>query len=102
MSFYLTALYHNHVNLNRALLPDIVKFSYIPKNDLKVNEEGSSRGKRRAKSPDFTIPSSSGSLTNDEEHVLVLELSDNLKGIRSRNVGWVLCFRVGFRTHQTT
>ncbi|KAF9452846.1 DEAD/H helicase [Macrolepiota fuliginosa MF-IS2] len=70
-----------------ALLPDLVKFSYIPKNDLKVNETDDSPNKRRAKSPDFLIPSSNKPSTEENGHVLVLEFFDNVKGKKSRNVG---------------
>jgi hypothetical protein len=72
-------------------LPDLVKFSYIPKNELKVNENDASVGRARARSPDFTIgPSSFKALAREEEgHVLVLEFFDNLKGKKSRNAGCV-------------
>ncbi len=99
LSSCLTASCHSFLNLDRALLPDLVKFSYIPKNDLKVNENDISSGKRRDKSPDFTIPSSSGSLASEDEHILVLDLSDNLKGKRSRNAGWVCCDRIELLNH---
>ncbi|KAJ3572806.1 hypothetical protein NP233_g2842 [Leucocoprinus birnbaumii] len=73
----------------KALLPDLVKFSYIPKNDLKVNESNDDTTKRRANSPDFIISRSSDKshTMGEEGHVLVLEFFDNLKGKKSRNAG---------------
>ncbi|KAF5358075.1 hypothetical protein D9756_001743 [Leucocoprinus leucothites] len=72
----------------KTLLPDLVKFSYIPKNDLKINEGATIASKRRASSPDFIIGASAyESRVEEEGHVLVLEFFDNLKGRKSRNAG---------------
>lgn len=71
----------------RALLPDIVKFSYIPRNDSAINENADLKGKHRAKSPDFVIPSTRVSNASGEGRILVLEFADNLRGNKSRNAG---------------
>ncbi|EKM82852.1 hypothetical protein AGABI1DRAFT_125317 [Agaricus bisporus var. burnettii JB137-S8] len=71
----------------KALLPDIVKFSYIPRNDSAINENADLKGKHRAKSPDFVIPSTRVANARGEGRILVLEFADNLRGKKSRNVG---------------
>ncbi|KAF8964071.1 DEAD/H helicase [Flammula alnicola] len=65
----------------KALLPDLVKFSYIPLSELQVNEENSK--KPSARSIDYskaTLPESSGS---QEGHILVLDFVDTLRGRKS-------------------
>ncbi|KDQ60612.1 hypothetical protein JAAARDRAFT_555490 [Jaapia argillacea MUCL 33604] len=84
----------------KALLPDIVKFAYIPRNELRVHGDSrvqsEDRGGRRDRSPDYgafmeSAPSSSriGGPTEDE-HVLILEFVDNAKGKKSANAGFAL------------
>lgn len=72
----------------RALLPDLIKFAYIPRDDLRINAEvqeqkyGGSKG--RASSPDFSAfihksseDSSVHGTSHEDEHVLVLEFIGN-------------------------
>ncbi|KAL5490199.1 HRQ1 [Sanghuangporus weigelae] len=70
----------------KALLPDLIRFAYIPRDQLMINadaQESSSRGKKdRERSPDFsafTIGSSSAgfshSTPHEDEHVLVLDFA---------------------------
>ncbi|KAG9318135.1 DEAD H helicase [Chiua virens] len=71
----------------KALLPDLVKFAYIPRNELRIHADTLSqqqRGGRR--SPDFSIPSSSQLPgIEEEEHVLVLEFAQNSKGKKEQS-----------------
>ncbi|KAG8217199.1 hypothetical protein J3R82DRAFT_5282 [Butyriboletus roseoflavus] len=66
----------------KALLPDLIKFAYIPRNELRIHAETLSqqqRGGRR--SPDFSIPSSSQFPgVEEEEHVLILDFAGEFKG----------------------
>ncbi|KAG6849336.1 hypothetical protein H0H93_009302 [Arthromyces matolae] len=67
----------------RAILPDLIKFAYIPRNQLRITEE-ISRGR---KSPDYSSCSGSTStstLENEEDHVLVLEFVDNVRGTKTK------------------
>lgn len=92
--------------LLRALLPDLIKFGYIPRNDIRVNAEV--QVQRRDKSPDYSAfmsgggymassgPDNDTSLSNEslpgpsalqvggnaeeDEHVLLLEFIDNARG----------------------
>ena len=68
----------------RALLPDLIKFAYIPKNELLVTDGVN----QRSKSPDFGkyLGTSSGGGAVDE-HVLILEFADNSKGKKSAAQG---------------
>ncbi|TFK25045.1 DEAD/H helicase [Coprinopsis marcescibilis] len=65
----------------KALLPDLFRFSYIPKEELLVNGE---------KDRDFEIRPHAGSskLSSDQGNVLILEMADDLKGKKSRNTGF--------------
>ncbi|EAU88392.2 DEAD/H helicase [Coprinopsis cinerea okayama7 len=64
----------------KALLPDVIRFSYIPKEELRVNGD---------KDKDFELRTGpSASSATDEGHVLILEMVDNLKGKQSRNAGF--------------
>jgi DEAD/DEAH box helicase domain-containing protein len=67
----------------RALLPDLIKFAYIPRHELYVNGDAP-RGSRE-KSPDFSAIGPAGSFDDHEEHVLVLEFVENSKGKRSKH-----------------
>lgn len=71
----------------RALLPNLIKFSYIPKNDLRMNDDP----EKVSAKDDRVVPLFSNSdLSNkidNEGHVLVLEFLDNLKGKKSNNSG---------------
>ncbi|KAG6832721.1 hypothetical protein H0H92_012293 [Tricholoma furcatifolium] len=70
----------------RTILPELIKFSYIPRNELRVTEE--SLKARRERSPDysaFSVASTSVSaLDNDHDHVLVLEFVDNARGKKAK------------------
>ncbi|KAF8078143.1 P-loop containing nucleoside triphosphate hydrolase protein, partial [Lyophyllum atratum] len=74
----------------KALLPDQIKFSYIPRNDLRVNEQSlsASRG-HRERSPDYSAfrnaSTSKIPIDDEEEHVLVLEFVDNARGKKIKN-----------------
>ena len=70
----------------RALLPDLIRFAYIPRDELRINAETENPSlkdkKDRARSPDFsafTIGGSSAgfshSTPHEEEHVLVLDFA---------------------------
>jgi DEAD/DEAH box helicase domain-containing protein len=67
----------------RTLLPDLVNFAYIPRNDLRVHADASS-GNRRERSPDFsefaTKAAAGGSHAEEDEHVLVLDFNSSSKG----------------------
>lgn len=65
----------------RALLPDLVKFSYVPKNELQVSGD---------KDKDYELLSQSQLLSKgpEESYVLVLELADNLQLKKSKNTGF--------------
>ena len=74
--------------LTRVLLPDLIKFAYIPRDELRVNAEvqahnfGSSGGRER--SPDFSAfilrnpdDESVRGTSHEDEHVLVLDFIAN-------------------------
>ncbi|KAH8117220.1 DEAD/H helicase [Phellopilus nigrolimitatus] len=70
--------------LRRALLPDLVRFAYIPHEQLRINAESQTdealRSKGRGKSPDFSAfsrkdASSSSGSSPEDEHVLVLDFA---------------------------
>jgi len=76
-----------HVSINdlayiRALLPDLVKFAYTPKNQHSIN--GDAPRHQQENSPDF-LCESTGSAIDAEEHVLVLEFVESSKGKKHRN-----------------
>lgn len=67
--------------MSRALLPDVVKFAYTPKDEIRINATQQSNG--RASSPDFGKFMQSGPSshdTNSDEHILVLDFLDNVRG----------------------
>ncbi|KAI5835646.1 P-loop containing nucleoside triphosphate hydrolase protein [Schizophyllum commune Tattone D] len=71
----------------KALLPDLIKFAYIPKNELLVTDGVN----QRSKSPDFgkyLVTSSGGGAV--DEHVLILEFADNSKGKKSAAQGQLI------------
>jgi DEAD/DEAH box helicase domain-containing protein len=62
----------------RALLPDLIKFAYIPQHRLRIH------GGRD--SPDFSaFAQSSLGIAEKEEHVLILEFTDKSRGKKSGN-----------------
>jgi len=64
----------------RALLPDLIKFAYIPKNEHFINESGSSSKSVGGRDQDFRLTSEDTTplcgYLDDEEHVLVLDFSE--------------------------
>ncbi|TFK42769.1 DEAD/H helicase [Crucibulum laeve] len=70
----------------KALLPDLIKFTYIDKNELLINEKILNRSTRRDNSPEFSLPASS--YDDADGHVLILEFVDHLKGKKTRNSGF--------------
>ncbi|KAJ6606558.1 P-loop containing nucleoside triphosphate hydrolase protein [Mycena vulgaris] len=63
----------------KTLLPELVKFAYMPRNEIMVQDQASSRTSRSA---DFRIgngPGASDGL-DEEEHVLILEFVDKSNG----------------------
>ncbi|KAJ7184209.1 P-loop containing nucleoside triphosphate hydrolase protein [Mycena filopes] len=61
----------------KTLLPDLVKFAYIPRNELLIHEDPQSFNKRDA---DFRLPRSREEEERTEDHVLILEFVDKSKG----------------------
>ncbi|KAI6151016.1 hypothetical protein BKA82DRAFT_4122865 [Pisolithus tinctorius] len=74
----------------KALLPDLINFAYIARDQLRIQAESSSQVQCRGrKSPDFSLHSleKSGSQLpgiEEGEHVLVLEFADNSRGKKQR------------------
>ncbi|OJA19678.1 hypothetical protein AZE42_06950 [Rhizopogon vesiculosus] len=79
----------------KALLPDIIKFAYIPHNDIRIHAETLGREHKRSNSPDFALRSrplatpASSQLPGheEEEHVLVLEFAENFRGPKKPGPG---------------
>lgn len=65
---------------HRALLPDLIKFAYIPQSDHRINADSQPhKGKERAQAPDysaFTTTSSSQGTSEEAEHVLILDFAE--------------------------
>ncbi|OCH95579.1 P-loop containing nucleoside triphosphate hydrolase protein [Obba rivulosa] len=76
----------------KALLPDTVKFGYIPREELRIHGDSQDTSGRRKRSPDFEAfagAGSSSSIVKDEdEHVLVLDFMENSRGKLSTNPGF--------------
>ena len=71
----------------RALCPDLVKFAYIPKNDLLIHGSDRSVSRREAgrdKGPDYSELGPS-QLQDSQDHVLVLEFKEPVRGRRAEN-----------------
>lgn len=60
----------------RALLPEIVRFAYIPANDHRIHDQAAASSSKRGGSPDLYAPTPHSG--HSEEHVLVMEFSDNI------------------------
>lgn len=56
--------------LTRALLPDLIKFSYVPQTELQIHEEFKATDSR---SVDYSM----GASSVKQGHVLVLEFADS-------------------------
>ncbi|EJD53252.1 DEAD/H helicase [Auricularia subglabra TFB-10046 SS5] len=77
----------------KALLPDLVRFAYIPANDLRINAAAANPTDG---GPDIyeTAASGSGLTLDDEEHVLILEFLEgavNNKELKNRPI-WSLSY----------
>ncbi|KAF9036912.1 P-loop containing nucleoside triphosphate hydrolase protein [Hymenopellis radicata] len=57
----------------KALLPDVIKFAYIPQNELLVQQSSSAS---REQYPDFSLEAN----VDSSEHVLILDFADSWKG----------------------
>ncbi|KAH7919907.1 P-loop containing nucleoside triphosphate hydrolase protein [Leucogyrophana mollusca] len=71
----------------KALLPELIKFAYIPPNELRIHAETVSQlaAKKGRASPDFSMqpqstPSGSQIGLENDEHVLILEFAENSRG----------------------
>ncbi len=67
------------------LIPDTIKFAYVSRTEIQIHENSITAAQRPSDMVDFSLPSTSR--PEEEEHVLVLEFIDNLKGKRSANIG---------------
>ena len=78
----------------RALLPDLIKFAYIPRNEHRIHGDADmlKRSGRRESSPDFSVPDPLGLRSENGDHVLVLEFAENSKGKKNKNPRSV-CYR---------
>ncbi|KAI1787885.1 P-loop containing nucleoside triphosphate hydrolase protein [Ganoderma leucocontextum] len=78
----------------KALLPEVVKFAYTPRIELRIHSDQHGGSSRRERSPDFSAfrtASASSSRVNDvdeDEHVLVLDFIDNSRGKKPTNPGF--------------
>jgi len=68
---------------DRALLPDLIKFSYIPQSEHRIHADAQlHKGKERFGSPPYTVATRSStsvqvaSTLEEDEHVLVLEFAE--------------------------
>ncbi|KAI0831138.1 DEAD/H helicase [Trametes gibbosa] len=70
----------------KALLPEIVKFAYTPRSELRIHSDQHVGSGRRERSPDFAAFQTAGatrSCTNDvdtDEHVLILDFMEKSRG----------------------
>lgn len=65
----------------RALLPDLLKFSYVPTTDLQVNENTG----KSSRSVDYSEATSS--VNPSQGHVLVMDFEDKANGKRDSSGG---------------
>ncbi|KAI0709033.1 P-loop containing nucleoside triphosphate hydrolase protein [Earliella scabrosa] len=93
------ALLHEPLELSKvaelkALLPEIVKFAYTPRIELRIHGDQQSGSSRRERSPDFSAFRSAGASSSrvhdvdEDEHVLVLDFVDNSRGTKPMNPGF--------------
>jgi len=83
---------------NRALLPELIRFAYIPQSQHRINAASQvGKGKSRAESPDFSIGGSrSGGALEDDEHVLILDFAEiGAKGKYKKEAQYVLSQHLG-------
>ena len=73
---------------SRALLPDMIKFSYIPKHELHINGDHHSSSREASTlsmgSPSLPRLNTAG---GDDEHVLVLDLAGNSRSKKQQSDG---------------
>jgi DEAD/DEAH box helicase domain-containing protein len=69
-------------------LPDLIKFAYTPRSEIPVNGDSPSSVSRKPGYPDFRIhpTPTSGSLLDEDEHVLVLEFVEKSRGKRGNHL----------------
>jgi DEAD/DEAH box helicase domain-containing protein len=65
---------------DRAIIPDLLRFGYIPADQVKLNATDDTSTKRRS-SPTYALPS--GPILDEEEHVLQLEFIESTKRVKS-------------------
>ncbi|KAF8630387.1 hypothetical protein AX15_002944 [Amanita polypyramis BW_CC] len=70
----------------KALMPDMITFSYVPRNEIQIHENSNTTPQKGVGAVDFSLPVSGQ--PEEEEHVLVLEFMGNPKGKRSANIGF--------------
>jgi hypothetical protein len=80
---------------SRALLPDLIKFAYTTRAELRINSEGVSASRER--SPDFSKFARTASGIEEGEHVLVLDFNDTSKAKKSATSGCVELCRSMYR-----
>ena len=69
----------------------MVRFSYVPQSQLRINADSTSSGSRKESFPDFSCASSSRtdqSYAHEDEHVLVLEFVDNSRAKKGPSSGY--------------
>ncbi|KAG8817037.1 hypothetical protein FRC19_011653, partial [Serendipita sp. 401] len=65
----------------KAVIPDLLRFGYIPADQVRLNSSEDQQGKKRASSPTYALPSAS--IVDDEDHVLVFEFIESTKKYKS-------------------
>ncbi|KAG8858046.1 hypothetical protein FRB91_010520 [Serendipita sp. 411] len=74
-------LQKNKLTNCRAVIPDLLRFGYIPADQVRLNSSEDQKGKKRASSPTYALPSAS--ILDDEDHVLVFEFIESTKKYKS-------------------
>jgi len=60
----------------RAIIPDLLRFGYIPADQVKINSNDEPKA-GRSSSPTYALPSAP--LLDEDEHVLILEFVESTK-----------------------
>lgn len=76
IKFVLQFRLRNETEKFRAIIPDLLRFGYIPADQIKLNSSDVP-GSVRSSSPTYALPS--GPILDEEEHVLVLEFVESTK-----------------------
>ncbi|CDO70744.1 hypothetical protein BN946_scf184798.g59 [Trametes cinnabarina] len=77
----------------KALLPEIVKFAYTPRTELRIHSDQHVGSGKRERSPDFSAFQTAGASSSrlndvdEDEHVLVLDFLDNSRGKKTATTG---------------